>query len=132
MKSKFNEELKAKLDAAGYTENEQILGTMTAEVKAAIDLTRAMGRSPLMALPIMALSSTVVRVLAFTSGKLDADPRRIVAVSDIVGEACFNKAAETMNAEGFPIPRPAQSGSSVPASAPLDASPAATAKDINN
>ena len=94
-----NAALKAKMDAAGYTEQEQILGTLTAEFKAALAMVESV-RHPMAVVAVMAISSTVSKILAYTTKQLgggDSDgsvkmAHRVVAVSDMVMDDCMRRA----------------------------------------
>lgn len=93
-----NAALKAKLDAAGYTEQEQVLGTLVAEFKAALAMVEAM-RHPLARVSVMAISGTVSKLLAYMTKQLGGDgdgsikmAHRVVAVSDMVTEDCMRRA----------------------------------------
>ena len=94
----FNEMLRAKLAAAGVTNKEaHLLGTITAEFKAALQMTQAAvkesGASPLaLMLPMLALSTTFGRLLTFASEKLNVLPEEIITVSEIIGSECMKRA----------------------------------------
>lgn len=97
-KEEFNAMLRAKLVEAGVTsKNAHLLGTMTAEFKAALQMTQAAmkesGVSPLaLMMPMLALSATFGRLLTFTSEKLNVLPEEIITVSEIVGSECLKRA----------------------------------------
>ena len=94
MKKEQNEALKARLDAGGFTLDEQILGTVCAEFKAAMAMQAAGSRGPMGLMASMALSSTFAKVMALSckahagADKSGEMAHRVVAVSDIVSEVC--------------------------------------------
>lgn len=95
-KEQFNAALKAKLDAAGYTEQEQMVGSVTAECNAALQSLKMLG--PRGILPFMMLSKTMAKTLAHLSDAHDLSAARVVAVSEIVGEACMSHAQAELSA----------------------------------
>lgn len=138
-KSKFSADLKAKLDAAGFTEQEQILGTMTAEFKAGLGLLRAArGEPPLLLMATMALSGTFSKLLAYVTKDKDL-AMKVVTVSDMVFEAAYGQAATDCPIHGSAgCPDDEQSGEQPrPSGAPhlsivrLDGAGPTDAKDIN-
>jgi hypothetical protein len=96
MNKEFNEALRAKLVAAGYTDKEIVYGTLTAEVSTGLKLLKTVGPR---GYPIfLALSATMLRVLVVATMDAEVDPTRCVAVSDMVQEAVMNKAADMLRA----------------------------------
>lgn len=94
-----NAALKAKMDAAGYTEQEQVLGTLVAEFKAALAMVEAVPH-PMAFVSVMAISGTVSKMLAYMTRQLsDGDKdcstamaHRVVAVCDMVMADCVHRA----------------------------------------
>lgn len=129
----FNKSLKARLVGEGYTQAEQVLGTICAEFKSGLKmLTHMCGRDGM--LPSMMLSSTMAKLIGEASRAMGAtDPKRIITVSDIVLAAC-NAEGERLHAEhaaGCPDCGQSQSGIVMAARAGLDDLPATDPKDIN-
>lgn len=82
----FSENLKAKLVAAGFNEQEMKLGALFAEMEAAMKLIS----NPIVA---MAISDTFAKVMALLSeGK--AEPERITSAADIIFNAATSAAEE--------------------------------------
>lgn len=112
---KFNEELRAKLIAAGYSEAEMQIGALTAEFQAVLKLVKA----PFL---VTALSNTFSKALAYLSEARNADAERICKASDIIFDAALDKAKEKLSQ---------QPGHRTVMTADLDESPAVDPKDIN-
>lgn len=146
-KEKFNADLKAKLVAAGFTEQEQLAGMVTAEFKAALMLLKTLGPSG--ALPFFALSTAFSKAMAHWTDAVNLESARVVSVSEIVGEACMAHAETTLAAmlgmARIPLGNGAAAQSpdcgeadcpvhgihGAPAVGGLDATPATDSKEVN-
>lgn len=130
----FNAALTARLNAEGFTQQEQALGQITAECRAALQMLKVGG--PRNTVPFMALSTTFAKLLSLVSEKMVVDGERIVAASTIIGEAAMAR-AEAMFMEDMKLPvggaseQPESGDADCPVHAGLDATPAPHAKDIN-
>lgn len=115
--NQFNEELKARLIAAGYSKSEMEYGALTAQAKVSLlMLKREVAENPGLLVTWMMLSATMARILATASNGMNLDAERITAASDIIGEAAMERAKALAE----------QSDSRV-----LDATPAPRPQDVN-
>ena len=81
----FSNDLRAKLQAAGFTENEVTHGAMMAEMQAAMKMIQH---------PIVAhvVSVSFSRAMTLLSERDNVEPQRICAASDLIFEAAMNAA----------------------------------------
>ena len=121
MNKEANAALKARLDAAGYTHDEQILGSVCAEFKAALAMQAAGSSGPMGMMAGLALSSAFSKAMALMckahAGDQSGDmARRVVAVSDIVCEVCEAQARKDCGLDDGDTEQPQSDGPAVPAS----------------
>jgi predicted amidohydrolase len=119
----------SKLAAAGFTEQEQIVGALTAEFKAALDLLK---HGPRM-LGYLAVSSAGSKVIAELGYMKGLDPLRVIASSEMIGAAVMENAEQMLAGLKIKLGEEQSGEQSAVGGVPphLDATPAPSAKDIN-
>lgn len=118
----FNIDLKQRLLAAGFTQQEMEVGALTAQVKTALELLgKHVSGNPTMILPMMMLTASVARILAALTDATNIAAERATAASDIIGSAAIDRARAMVGEQ----PRGEQSGG------PLDSAPPANPTDVN-
>lgn len=85
----FNEALKAKLVAAGYTVKEMELGAIVAQMQGALKL---VGHP----LAVLAISQVFSKALAVLTTDANVTPERVCAAGDIIFDAAMGKAKEQL------------------------------------